>query len=241
MNQEILLQQFMDEPVSIPSILMTNYVKLNLNEEQLMLLLHIRLFAQEGNYFPTPDELQQRMTINSDRCTNQLKELLKKGFIAIQEKQDDDGRLSEAFSLKPLFEKIIVLLTNESLDNQRKEKQLEEGQLFRRFEEEFSRPLTPMELEMISMWLDDDGHAPMIIEAALREAVVSSKLSFRYIDRILFDWKKNGVRTIEQAKAHGEKIRQHQYQPAPSTATEKKPIQQKARHPRYNWLQGEKR
>ena len=51
------------------------------------------------------------------------------------------------------------------------------------------------------MWIDDDHHDPVIIKSALREAVISGKLNFRYIDRILFDWKKNGIKTIEQAKA----------------------------------------
>lgn len=40
------------------------------------------------------------------------------------------------------------------------------------------------------MWIDQDGQDPVIIKAALREAVMSGALSFRYIDRILIDWKK---------------------------------------------------
>ncbi len=52
------------------------------------------------------------------------------------------------------------------------------------------------------MWMDQDEHDPTIIKAALREAVLSGKLNFRYIDRILFEWKKNGIKTIEQAQQH---------------------------------------
>ncbi|MFA9556188.1 DnaD domain protein [Evansella sp. AB-rgal1] len=240
MNNEMMIQQYMDEPLSIPSALMTNYTKLGLTEEQFLLLIHIKRFAQEGNYFPTPIEIQERMSIDENRCTLQLKEMLKKGFIKIHEKQDEDGRLGEAISTKPLFEKLLVHLSNEALDENRNKKQLEEGQLFRRFEEEFSRPITPMEMEMISMWLDDDGHIPEMIEAALREAVVSSKLNFRYIDRILYDWKRNGIKTIQKAREHGERIRQHQ-QPRSSPTHESSTAQQRSRHPHYNWLQGEKR
>ena len=57
------------------------------------------------------------------------------------------------------------------------------------------------------MWLDEDQHSPEIIKAALKEAVISGKLNFRYIDRILFEWKKNGIKTVEQAKEHGKKFR----------------------------------
>lgn len=237
MNEEFLIKHYLDDPVSIPSILMTNYVKLGLTEEQLMLLLHIRRFAQEGIYFPTPVQLQSRMTINNERCTYQLKEMLKRGFLSIQEKQDEDGRLSEAFSLKPLMEKVATHLIDQSIDNDKDQKKSEEGQLFRRFESEFSRPLSPMEMEMISMWLDDDQHEPMIIEAALREAVVSSKLNFRYIDRILHEWKKNGIKTIQQAKEHGEKIRTHHHN-SRNLQEVSNPTETKTKHPRYNWLKG---
>ncbi|WP_143522316.1 DnaD domain-containing protein, partial [Pseudomonas sp. 2822-17] len=106
-----------------------------------------------------------------------------------------------------LFEKMILFLNTAEVEQEHNTKQLAEGKLFRRFEEEFSRPLSPMEMEMISMWLDEDKHTTDIIEAALRESVVSGKLSFRYIDRILFDWKKNGIRSVQQAKEHGERIR----------------------------------
>ncbi|MCD8510698.1 MAG: DnaD domain-containing protein [Bacillus sp. (in: Bacteria)] len=237
MNDELLLQHYMDVPVSIPSILMTNYAKLGLTEEQFMLLLHIRCYAQEGNFFPTPDQLQSRMIIDSERCTYHLKKLLTKGFLSIQEEQDEDGRLSEAFSLRPLMEKIVNHLLNQAMDRDRNQKKIEEGQLFQRFEVEFSRPLSPMEMEMISMWLDEDNHAPVIIEAALREAVVSQKINFRYIDRILHDWKKNGIKTVQQAKEHGERIRNHHQNNKTFQEPASSP-QNKTKHPRYNWLKG---
>jgi DNA replication protein len=80
--------------------------------------------------------------------------------------------------------------------------------------------------------MDDDHHDPTIIKAALREAVMSGKLNFRYIDRILFEWKKNGIKTLDQAKNHGRKFRQKQVhnrdsQEQPSTTSV----------PFYNWLE----
>ena len=53
-----------------------------------------------------------------------------------------------------------------------------------------------MECESITMWLDEDGHPVEIIRAALKEAVLAQKLSLRYIDRILFEWKKKNVKTL---------------------------------------------
>ncbi|GAA3327383.1 hypothetical protein GCM10020331_067100 [Ectobacillus funiculus] len=57
------------------------------------------------------------------------------------------------------------------------------------------------------MWQDQDHHTPVIIQTALREAVLSGKLNFRYIDRILFEWKKKtGSKTVEQAQQYGQKV-----------------------------------
>ena len=107
---------------------------------------------------------------------------------------------------------------------------LDEQDIYSTFEKEFGRPLSPMECESLAMWIDQDGQDPTIIKAALREAVMSGTINFRYIDRILFEWKKNGINTLEQARVHGLKFRQKTRQSKPST-------QSSDAVPFYNWLE----
>lgn len=64
-----------------------------------------------------------------------------------------------------------------------------------------------MELENINAWLDVDKHSPELIRAALKEAVLAGKLSLRYIDRILFEWKKKNFTTVKQVEQHAEQFR----------------------------------
>ncbi|MCR6110696.1 DnaD domain-containing protein [Bacillus sp. A301a_S52] len=235
MENQHVFKLLSEPPFTLPGLFFKYYKNLGLTDEQFLILIHIRQFHQEGNDFPTPDNLVERMTITSNDCAHQLKELLSKRFIEIVESKGTDNKISEMISIAPLFEKLQMHLNEQSQHEVKEDKQLQEGKLFQRFEEEFARPLSPMEMEMISMWLDDDGHEPFIIEAALRESVASSKLNFRYIDRILFDWKKNGVKTIEQAKSHGENIRNHQSNRQFSRSSETK---REKKHPGYNWLEG---
>jgi len=90
----------------------------------------------------------------------------------------------------------------------------------------------PLNTYLLGPFPDDDHHDAIIIKSALREAVISGKLNFRYIDRILFEWKKNGIKTIEQAKSHGRKFRQHQKsKPKEPDANRQDPL------PFYNWLE----
>lgn len=83
----------------------------------------------------------------------------------------------------------------------------EERNLFSIFEKEFGRPLSPMELETISGWVDQDRYPDELILLALKEAVFAGKVHFRYIDRILLEWSRNRVRTAQDAKAYTQKFR----------------------------------
>ena len=219
--------------ITIPSLLFSEYRNLNLNETELVLLLNIHTFLEKGNYFPTPEELSGRMTISTAECNEMLRRLLQRGFLEITDQYSNDGIRFEKYSIKPLWERLIEqFLLNHQNNSQEYSKKTDEMDLYTCFEKEFGRPLSPFECESLAMWMDDDQHAPIIIKAALREAVMSGKLNFRYIDRILFEWKKNGIKTMEQAKNQGLKFRQKQMQ--------KNNLKEEAHNssvPFYNWLE----
>ncbi|MEH7117904.1 DnaD domain-containing protein [Neobacillus vireti] len=218
--------------ITIPTLLFSEYRNLNLHETELVLLLNIITFIEKGNEFPTPEELTARMTISIAECNDMLRKLIQKGFIEIMDQYSNEGIRFEKYSVNPLWEKLVDRFLLKDQVTKQVEKNNEETDVYTCFEKEFGRPLSPFECESLGMWMDDDHHDPVIIKAALREAVMSGKLNFRYIDRILFEWKKNGIRTIEQAKNHGRKFRQKQ--------TEKTPSKENAHQPSvpfYNWLE----
>lgn len=216
--------------ITIPQALLTHYKKMNLTEQEIVLILHLISFFDKGNYFPTLSELSERMTLD---CTNILRRLVQKGFLEINDGFSEEGIRYEKYSLDPLWERLIDQFQAQFNLQGAKKNQQQETDLYTCFEQEFGRPLSPFECESLAMWLDDDHHEPVIIKAALREAVISGKLNFRYIDRILFEWKKNGVKTIEQAKSHGRKFRQHQI----AAKQKEGEIRQSDSVPFYNWLE----
>ncbi len=219
--------------ITIPAFLVSHYRNIGLNEYELMLMIHVLSFLEKGNEFPTPKELSARMTISDSECTDILRKLIQSGFIEIIDGYTTEGIRCEKYSLKPLWEKLAEQFLAEQHTEQNQHQQSEETDLYSCFEKEFGRPLSPFECETLAMWMDDDRHDPGIIKAALREAVMSGKLNFRYIDRILFEWKKNGIKTIEQAKNQGRKFRQKQSQGRKNQedAQPSTPI------PFYNWLE----
>lgn len=216
-------QQMMDKQLTIPSQLLTKYVSLGLGEQELTLLLQIHRFRADGNAFPTLEELAEYVSMTSQECSQILRRLIQKQLLTIEQEKNEHQIINEAYSLEPLWEK---LFEEKSLSQ---ETNYDEN-IFPLFEKEFGRPLSPFEIETISIWLDEDEQSPALIKAALREAVLMGKLNFKYIDRILREWSKKGVRTVEQAREHGKQFRQ-------GSQSKKAPEQKRDVSLYYNWLE----
>jgi DNA replication protein len=196
--------------VALPVMLFTEYKRLGLSEGEVMLLLHILIFAEkEGTPFPTVSQLEERMSVSSDQVVRWLQSLVRGGFLQIEEAVEPGGIRSERYSLSPLLQQLAASYLEREVKASTEETEEETYQtLFSLFEQEFGRPLSPMECETLTQWLDEDGHSEELILAALREAVFCGKVSFRYIDRILLEWQRNHIRTPEEAVEYSRRFRQ---------------------------------
>jgi DNA replication protein len=233
MNKEQFVNMQEQGFLSVPAALIMHYHQFGIKEEELVLLLQVNLHLQNGNQFPTPSELSSHMSISVSSCTSLLRSLLQRGLLDIEEYEQASIKY-ERYSLKPLWGKIYEFMLKKDEKKIEEMQQQENVNLYPVFESEFGRPLSPFEVETLSIWMDQDYHDPIIIKAALKEAVISGKLNFRYIDRIIFEWKKNGIRTIDQARNYGKRFRQHQSQPQKQNQSDE---EYKRKVPFYNWLE----
>lgn len=206
--------------VHIPSLLLQSYSSLGLSDSEAMLLLQIMLYAQtERNDFPTPEELAARMGIQVRLIGTMLGRLMKEGFLSIDDYVDEPtGLQSERYNWSGWFMKAAEWRAAEKRQTRRSERQPAAGakkstlpdasasNLFSVFEQEFGRLLSPFECDHICKWLDEDRYSEEIILFALKEAVFAGKLSLKYIDRILFEWGRNRVTNVEEARAHAGKF-----------------------------------
>lgn len=217
--QQIFLNQ-----VSVPLKLLTDYRSLGLNEQDVVLILQIHRFLQQNNEFPTPSEIASTLTISEAECVDNLRKLIQKSLLEIKQLRNDQNKLSEAYSLEPLWVKLFSY-------EEKKNKENIEGTIFILFEQEFGRPLSPFEIETVNAWLDEDLLAPSLIKAALRESVLMGKLNFKYIDRILREWKKKGIQTVEQAREESKSFRKNQVTKQYNTRRRDTSVY-------FNWLEG---
>ncbi|SEN42598.1 DnaD domain-containing protein [Lihuaxuella thermophila] len=206
--QTALVHLLEEGSISLPVVLFTEYKRVGLSEQEVMLLIHIMLYQEkEQKPFPTVSELEERMNCSSDEIVRLLQQLVRGGFLQIEEEVNEYGLRSERYSTSPLLQQLVASFINrENGDSSLEEEAY--SNIFRLFEQEFGRPLSPMECEMLGQWMDEDGHSEELIEAALREAVFCGKVNIRYIDRILLEWQRNHIRTPEEAVEYSRKFRQ---------------------------------
>ncbi|HLR79953.1 MAG TPA: DnaD domain-containing protein [Bacillota bacterium] len=226
-NQSIPIQQIVEDQMTIPMKILTDYKSLGLNEIEVLVILQLHRFSLQGNPFPTPEQLVSYLTVDEKTCAHTLRKLIQQGILSIEQSENEHQQISEAYSLQPLWEKLYT--KEESIEE---DKQSGDGTIFILFEQEFGRPLSPFEIEMINTWLDEDQMIPALIKAALRESVLMGKLNFKYIDRILRTWKKKGIHTVEQARMSSRNFHKHKTIRQPKRAKRDTSIY-------YNWLEGE--
>lgn len=77
------------------------------------------------------------------------------------------------------------------------------------FEKELARPLSPIEYELINGWLECN-YKEGIILAALKEAVFNGVNNFRYIDKILFEWNKKGIDSLEKVEKNKKEFKKEE-------------------------------
>lgn len=65
----------------------------------------------------------------------------------------------------------------------------------------------------------------------------ASKLSIRYIDRILLEWKKKNINTPQAAQKQGEQFREKQSFNRPPARSTQQEIQSTNKVAFYNWLE----
>lgn len=218
----------------IPYALIKHYRKLNLTGSEAMLLIHLLSFRQvEGIEFPSMEELSAVTGRSLPAIAGELQKLVKEGFIRIDEDNDELRDIHfERFNFSGLYAKLGAYLAEAAqsesgaaaggfADTDRRngnaaappaaaggaESAKESRSLFSIFEKEFGRPLSPMECETISGWVDQDRYPEELILLALKESVFAGKLHFRYIDRILLEWARNRVKNAEDVKNYTQRFR----------------------------------
>ena len=167
--------------------LLFNYKTLNITDSELIILIY--LINQTSNTY-NPKQIGNDLKLELNNVLELINSLCEKNIIKIEMKKINNIR-SEVISLDSLYEKIAFALTEVEEKN--------DSNLYGVFETEFGRTLSPMEFEIINGWLDN-GYTEELIKLALKEATYNGVSNLRYIDKIIYEWGKKGIKTKEDVE-----------------------------------------
>ena len=185
--------QLKTRPVVLRRELFDHYSELGMDEQDLVILIKLIYAAETSNKQPSIEALRKGSTLDSREITTIIQHLIQLDLLELNVNKDEEGKFTEYMNLDPFYTKLLSLLKQQELKSQNKQEDNQFQQLFTLIEQIFARPLSPYEIETLNQWIDVDHHDISIIQAALDEAV-QNKLSFKYMDRILLNWKKNNVK-----------------------------------------------
>lgn len=189
---------------SIPNYLLKNYPKIGMSSNQLIIYLQIKRNMDMGNYFPDINEITESTGFSQNKAYQVLHELIQKKLMRIKTLNDRNGQSFDVYDFSLMYDKLSEL--SHQSDNSDYEINVKPNSkdtmtesdrkgVFNQIESEFGRPLSPIEIETINQWLEEDNYKPKMIELALRESVLNQVYSLKYIDRILINWEKANIKT----------------------------------------------
>lgn len=195
----------------IPNILLKFYARLGITELELMVILHLLHWRHvEQERFPSPEKMVQYMNMDSETIKNLIASLIEKKLVAVEPFYNRSlGRWQNTFSFVPLWSKLTQMVLGDysvsASANEVAATATKEGELYRAFEKEFGRPLSPLESDQLKSWLLNDQVPVELLQEGLRRAVLRGALNFRYIDSILRDWRRHNISTVNEAMAFDER------------------------------------
>ncbi|MCH4008245.1 DnaD domain-containing protein [Companilactobacillus sp.] len=190
---------------NISNLIIENYRKLGMTNQELIIFLNLQMYAQQGNQFPMVQNISKNTGFEEPAIYNSIQNMIKLGIVELQTVVENHQQ-RDIYSLTPIFERIDALLKQENDSNAEKKLMSDTEELFKKIEVEFGRPISPIEQEQVHQWIDDDHYSIKLIELALREAVLNQAYSLKYMDRILISWEKSNIKTAEQLQERRKKL-----------------------------------
>ncbi|HFK5851897.1 TPA: DnaD domain-containing protein [Streptococcus pyogenes] len=77
---------------------------------------------------------------------------------------------------------------------------LDKKELFDNFQNNWMRLLSPFEIEDINKWIDEEKMPVEVVNEALKSTILYNAPNLRYLNRVLNNWKRQGIDTVEKVE-----------------------------------------
>jgi DNA replication protein len=178
----ILKRLFEDEVINIERIVLREYRRLDLSQQEAHVLLAFFSIARKRRIFSS-NALGKRLGEDQDVIGTHVESLYKKGFITLSLDKTKDGKSREIFDLDPTFRKIEALFETDEKERNRSKTESQVVETLERFEQGLGRLLRPLEIDTIRRWYDDELYQHDRIQKAIEDN--EPRVSLKAVERHL--------------------------------------------------------
>ena len=174
-----LRKAFETKDFIVNSNIIKNISSLDITLDEFLLILYFINVSCDLNN----EDIEEKLGFDEKKIFDTFSSLLNKKLIEM-DVTNKNGEVIEQISLDPFYDRLLLNSETKS-DNS--------TDIYSLFERELGRTLSSFEYELINKWLEN-GVSEEMIKEALKEAILNNVRNFKYIDKIIYEWTKNGVR-----------------------------------------------
>ena len=198
MRSSQFVDVFKQGHVVIPIYFLQQFKKLKITMEEFVFLMYLYRFGDKTVF--NPSKYSEDLNIESMKILEMIDSLSEKKLIQVDVLKNEKGLREEVILLEGFYRKLSLLMVEDTNERQSNY----QSNIYEIIEKEFGRTLSPIEYEIIKAWLDND-YSEELIKEAIKEATFSGVSNSRYIDKILYEWNRVGVKTVKDVEARRKK------------------------------------
>ncbi|GAP02648.1 DNA replication protein DnaD [Fructobacillus pseudoficulneus] len=211
------LQDFLQAgQTSIENDLLIHYRDLGLDNDDLVLFLEVNRLQQQGDQ-ADPAVVARIMKVTEKTVIERLTSLVDRGLMQIT----GQGRQGESYDFLPLYNRLLEGKGVRPATTVVSVGEKSRREVVRILQGEFGRDLSPLEMQTVSQWFDQDHFDPNMMALAIQEAVANNARSLRYIEAILVNWQRDNLTSPQAVQISKEKRRGVVYQAKGNEASPK--------------------
>ena len=216
MKKDKMINLLKEKNIIIPIYIYKLYPQLNIDLETFMFLMYI--YNSGDKIIFDAHNISEEFGTTLEKVLSYVDKLSNNKLINFCIIKNDKGISEEYISLEYFYEKLSLLL----MDSNSNDTDNNSKTIFELIEREFGRVLSPMEYEIIKAWTENNI-SNELIEEAVKEAIFNGVTNLRYIDKILYEWQKIGIKNKHDVEENRQRF--------------KKEKQEKMEVFEYNWLE----
>lgn len=216
MKKDKMINLLKEKSIIIPIYIYKLYPQLNIDLETFMFLMY--LYNSGDKIIFDAHKISEEFGVTLEKVLSYVDKLSNNKLINFCIIKNDKGISEEYISLEYFYEKLSLLL----MDSNSNDTDNNSKTIFELIEREFGRVLSPMEYEIIKAWTENNI-SNELIEEAVKEAIFNGVTNLRYIDKILYEWQKKGIKNKHDVEENRQRF--------------KKEKPEKMEVFEYNWLE----